>query len=207
MTTEKAELALKKLREVTELDKKMRELNKVDLEVLNFILKKFSDEGKPPKKEEIMDSLSIGLFDVIQSFSKLNEFEFISLMGAEITAASPFSAMSTQYEVFYDGRGVFATSALDSLTVPLLVERDAGIKSCCDYCKEKVEIEVKEGKIGSSSPEELWVLIEIIYDDCIGRERCSKNVFSDKQHFSEGLYLTLDEALFVAKELFHGRMI
>jgi hypothetical protein len=216
MATKKAKATLEKIKEITEFDRKVKSLSEEDKRVLTFILREFAEKGSPPTAEDVMREFDMSLLDVIQIFSKLNEFDLIYLDGKEIRGAYPFSRDPTAHEVSYEGGSVYAMCAIDALGIASMLKKDISISSFCDHCGKTIEIEIKDGKIAKKEPKETLIWVGMRYDERAATSVCTKMVFlASEKHLEEwkkenpdekGTPLEVEEALYVGRGLFENRM-
>lgn len=190
-------------------------LDPVEDEIRKFILRKFAANGKAPSLQEIgeeMDLASTEFFN--RTVKKLELADILSIKGAVIISAYPFSAQETRHRViFADGRRAYALCATDALGIHFMLNEPITILSRCPWCERETEVTVKNGTIYSCKPEGM---LEFVSEQercgCTAETCCPYiNFFCSRVHLARwreknselanGETYTLDEALR------HGRMI
>jgi len=170
-------------------DRGCLELTPLEKETLRAIFEVILESGKAPIMEELQVSLKKSDNLVIRVLDKLEAKDILLRRKGtqEIVSIYPFSLVPTEHQVVLDdGKKLFAMCAVDALGMPNMFDKNAKIVSQCEWCKEKMTIEVTNGKIVSKSHSDIliWNAEEI---EMPAAETCCPlvNFFCSKEHFRE----------------------
>jgi hypothetical protein len=127
--------------------------------VRRYVLTRYPQLGRAPRRQEIGSALQGGSADEIQAtLQRLDELDMLSLdaESQEIRMAYPFSSVPTRHLVRFPGwdgtAPVYAQCAVDALGIPFMVRQDAAITSSCAHCAESVAITIARGAIVTADP-------------------------------------------------------
>jgi hypothetical protein len=122
-----------------------------------YILKQFAKTGKPPSDKAIRAAMKLpSLESARQIVEKLHCGDILTKEGNEIISAYPFSAKATRHKVvFQDSHEVYALCATDALGIHFMLHENITVRSRCPECENEMRIEVKDGKVASSVPEDV----------------------------------------------------
>lgn len=153
---------------------------------------------------------------VAGALETLNASGAIYTADGAVIAAYPLSAVPTPHRVHLNGTAVYACCAIDALAVPAMANRAGTIASQCAYCETEIAVQVRDGRVISSRPDEATVF-HVARDGCdpgpaAFLARCPHiNFFCGSDHLSRwrmrhprlaGDTLTLAQALERALEIF-----
>lgn len=94
--------------------------------------------GRPPLVAEL------GGPEVVESLQRLAAGRVI-VMRDEIVMAAPFSAVVTPFLVESAGVSYFANCIWDALGIPVMLHRDAEIRTSCGDCGTAMNVRVENG--------------------------------------------------------------
>jgi hypothetical protein len=114
-----------------------------DLELRRQVYRLFVELGRAPTREEL------GGDDVEDGLRRLHDAHALVLHPGttEIRMANPFSAVPTPHRVECEGRSWYANCAWDALGIPAALHADGRVESECADCGERVELEVRDGRL------------------------------------------------------------
>lgn len=136
------------------------ELTSFEREVMNQIFKTILQSGKTPTTEELENTLKKSSKDISNVVNALEEKDVLlrSKETKEIVSIYPISLRPTEHQVVLsDGRSLFAMCAMDALSIPNMFNKNAQINSQCEWCKQKVTIEIDSGEIKSKSHSGIYI--------------------------------------------------
>ncbi len=157
--------------------------------VRKYILRDFAKTGKPPSDQAIAEAMKLpSLESANQIIEKLNQADILTKEGGEIISAYPFSAKATRHKVvFQDGHEVYALCATDALGIHFMLHEDIAVRSRCPECESEMKIEVKEGKVASSVPENVVEFVSCReLCGCTAKTFCPfMNFFCSQEHLEK----------------------
>ena len=105
--------------------------------------------GYPPSLQGISVSLAAPLPDVRAALQRLAEAHVFVLQpeNGEILMANPFSAVPTVFKVELDTFTCFGTCIWDALGIPVMLRKDAQIKTACGDCGIALNLSVVDGSL------------------------------------------------------------
>jgi hypothetical protein len=135
-----------------------------------------------------------------------------------ILMANPFSAVSTPFRDYIGERRYFANCAWDTVSMHVMLGREAKVESYCHHCGEPINLTLREGKAASSSPREPVIFLSMPvarwYDNLVNT--CSNNMvyFASRDHMNlwlrenplQGEALSVEKMAEVCLPLSKGRM-
>jgi len=130
------------------------ELTPSEKEALAYIFKTILELGKAPTIEELRLSLKKSANGIIHVLDKLEEKDLLLRKKGtqQIVTIYPLSLTPTKHQVVQeDGKNLFAMCAVDALGVPNMLNRNAKVISQCEWCKQKITIEIKNGQVATKS--------------------------------------------------------
>lgn len=177
--------------------------------VRKYIFDHFFEHSTAPVLEEVMRHFRLSRQEAFSRFKDLEADHHILLVPgtARILMANPFSAVNTPFRVNIGGRGYFANCAWDTVSLHVMLDRDARVESYCHHCAEPIGILLSEGKVVSSLPKEPLIFLSVPvgkwYENLINT--CSNNMvyFASKSHMDE--WLAANPSL-VGESLTPGKM-
>jgi hypothetical protein len=121
----------------------------VELAVRNAVYARFVTHGLAPSAAEIGAALGLGEGEARAAYRRLHDAHALVLLpdDEEVWMLQPFSAVETSHEVEAAGRHWFANCAWDALGIPAALHADARVESVCADCGERVELEVRDGRL------------------------------------------------------------
>ena len=125
-------------------------MDELDLRIRNHVYSSFVRNGTAPNPIEVAAALELEVSVVTESYRRLHDAHALVLGPGEtrIRMLNPFSAVETPHRVKADGRDWFANCAWDALGVPAaLHEDDALVVSRCPDCGDRLELEVRAGRV------------------------------------------------------------
>lgn len=151
-------------------------LNTAEHDFYQWILRRLGDADPPTPVELAERATTVERLSVDET---LDHFEALDLIrrdsvSNEITVAYPFSMETTSHEVQMDrGATVHAMCAIDALAIPLILARDALVRSRDPISDEVIEVRVSSNGEASWMPEATVVLaarrgddFSVIADSC-----------------------------------------
>ena len=186
-----------------------------------FIFDHFFEQSTPPTLEEAMLKFGLTRKDAFSLFREVEADHHILLVPGtqRILMANPYSAVTTPFRVHLGGRLYYANCAWDTVSLHVMLGKDAKVESYCHHCAQPIEIHLRGGKVVSSSPKEPLIFLSVAvakwYDNLINT--CSNNMvyLSSKEHLAEwlaanpglkGESLTPAQMAEVCRPLSQGRM-
>lgn len=192
-------------------------LNATEREFYQWILRRLGNDD-PPTLAELTERANT--VDGLSIDEMLDHFETLDLIrrdpqSNEITVAYPFSLKATAHEVRMDrGANVFAMCAIDALAIPLVLARDALVRSRDPVSDELIEVRVSSTGEASWMPEATVVLaarrgddFSVIADSCCQVTNFFASTDSAKRYLAEhanvsGVVASVPEALAAGQALF-----
>ena len=132
-------------------------MDELDLRIRNRIYSSFVQSGNAPTTAGIAAELDLPVGEVEDAFRRLHDAHALVLQpgSLELRMLNPFSLIETQHRVEAAGRSWFGNCAWDALGIPAALHVDGRIESACADCGERVELEVRDGRLVRGS-ELLW---------------------------------------------------
>jgi hypothetical protein len=189
--------------------------------VRKFIFDQFYETASPPVLEEIMERFSVPRVEAFALLKAVEADHHILLVPGtqRILMANPYSAVTTPFRVYADGKRYFANCAWDTVSMHVMLDMGADIESYCHHCAEHLRISLDHGKLLSSSTPEPTIFLSVPvskwYDNLINT--CSNNMvyFASPSHMDDwlaknpalkGEALSVDKMAEVCTPLSKGRM-
>ncbi len=168
-----------------------------------------------------MEGFGLGRADAYSALRQLEVDHHILLVPRtqRILMANPYSAVTTPFRVFIDSKGYFANCAWDTISMHVMLNRDARVESYCYHCAEPINLSISGGKLVSGSSAEPLIFLSMPvarwYESLI--DTCSNNMvyFSTREHLADWLVdhpdlngeaLTVEKMAEVCRPLSAGRM-
>ncbi|UCG91514.1 MAG: alkylmercury lyase family protein [candidate division WOR-3 bacterium] len=136
------------------------ELNSSEKEVMKQIFTEIMSFGKPPTIAELQATLKKSSGDIIKVINTLEEKDILlrSKETKEVVSIYPISLRPTEHlVVMSDGTNFFAMCAMDALGIPNMFNQSATINSQCEWCKQKITIEIDDAEIKSQSHSDIHI--------------------------------------------------
>ncbi len=129
-------------------------LSQSENETRKYILREFARTGKPPGTRAIAEAMKLPSAEAAHRFiERLHEADIVTMEDGEIVSAYPFSAKQTRHKVaFPDGHEIYSLCATDALGIHFMLGENIVVRSRCPECEGEIQVEMKDGKIASSSP-------------------------------------------------------
>jgi hypothetical protein len=124
-------------------------VDELDLRVRTEVYGSFVQTGTAPDAAGTAEALGLETGEVEAAFRRLHDARALVLAPGttEIRMLNPFSAVETPHRVQADGRTWYANCAWDALGIPGAFHGDGRVESECPDCRERVELEVREGEL------------------------------------------------------------
>ncbi len=165
------------------------ELTAFEKETVREIFKVILESTEAPTIEELQHSLRRSAEDILQVLEGLEAKDILLRRKGtqQIVSIYPLSLTATEHQIFLrDGTTLYAMCAVDALGMPNMFNRDAMIISQCEWCKEKINIEVRNGEIAAKSHPNIliWNAEEV---EIPAAETCCPlvNFFCSDEHLKE----------------------
>jgi hypothetical protein len=193
-----------------------------DLRALRkFVFDYFYEHARAPVLEEMVQSFGLSRKEAYEGLRLLEADHHILLLPGtqRILMANPYSGITTPFRVHIGGRHYFANCAWDTVSLHVMLGKDARVESYCHHCAEPIGIRLSRGRVVSSTPARPLILLSVPvskwYDNLVNT--CSNNMvyFSSKKHMDnwladnpglKGEALTPEKMVEVCKPLSKGRM-
>ena len=189
--------------------------------VRKFIFDHFFEHAAPPVIEEVMQRFGLNRAEAFDLLRGLEADHHILLVPGtqRILMANPYSAVTTPFRVYLDGKRYFANCAWDTVSLHVMLDRDARVESYCHHCAEPIELSLRRGRVTSSKPAEPVIFLSMPvarwYENLV--DTCSNNMvyFASRKHMEEwlannpglnGEALTAEKMAEVCAPLSKGRM-
>jgi hypothetical protein len=166
----------------------------VDSKLLRkFIFDYFFEHTRAPVLEEVMRRFGLDRQEAYGGLRALEADHHILLVPGtqRILMANPYSGVTTPFRVHIDGRQYFANCAWDTVSMHVMLDRNARVESYCHHCAEPIGILLNDGKVVSSLPKEPLVFLSMPvarwYENLVNT--CSNNMvyFSSNDHMNRWL--------------------
>lgn len=135
-----------------------KEENIIRKAIMEFII----DNGRAFHIKDDIDLLNVELddYNISDSIKNLTSNNgFVLNENNEVIFIYPVSAVPTNHLVtLKDGRKFNAMCAIDAMGTAFTFHQDISLKSKCSNTDADIEIEIKDGKLESYSPEDIHVL-------------------------------------------------
>jgi alkylmercury lyase-like protein len=118
-------------------------------QVRAFVYNHFADTALPPGVGETAQHFNIGIEETKILYRDLHNRHafFLEPDTLNIRMANPFSGVRTDFKVHANGKTYFANCAWDMLGIPIALHSEAVIEAVCTESDDRVQLEVREGKI------------------------------------------------------------
>jgi len=189
--------------------------------VRKFVFDHFFEHSTPPVLEEVMQRFGLARDEAFAFLKGLEADHHILLVPGtqRILMANPFSAVTTPFRVYVNRRQYFANCAWDTVSMHVMLDRDAEIESYCHHCAGPIELSLRGGKVAKSRPAKPLIFLSMPvskwYENLI--DTCSNNMvyFASRKHMDEwleahpgmkGEALSVEKMAEVCTPLSKGRM-
>jgi hypothetical protein len=127
-------------------------VNERDIQVRNYVYRRFVELGRAPTFAELQDELG-DPGETEAALRRLHDAHALVLERdrPEIRMANPFSAVPTPHRVEAGGRSWYANCGWDAFGIPAALGVDGHISSACPDCGAPIEIDVHDRR---PSPDE-----------------------------------------------------
>jgi len=125
-------------------------LTSEEVEILKYIFQTILKFGRTPTTTEMKLALKKSDGNIIRTLNELEKKDILLREKGtqEIVSIYPLSLKPTEHQILLEnGKRLFAICAVDALGMPIMFDRDIKIVSQCEKCKQKITIEIKNGKI------------------------------------------------------------
>ncbi|MHB8603069.1 MAG: organomercurial lyase [Nitrosotalea sp.] len=138
----------KNLEELQLLILKSHDSNKSERTVLAWIGRHYVEFGVFPTSEKITKELNIDSATVQELLQKFERKGFITFgKNGEINGAYGVTSSDTPHSIAFGNKSVHVWCAIDSLGIPLTLNKHASISSKCAYCKSPVNVRIEYQKL------------------------------------------------------------
>ncbi|KPL04902.1 MAG: hypothetical protein AMJ73_03170 [candidate division Zixibacteria bacterium SM1_73] len=130
------------------------ELAPLEKKALSSIFKTILEFGRAPTVEELELSMKESGSRVITILDELEEKDLLLRRKGtqQVVSIYPFSLTSTKHQiVLEDGKALFAMCAVDALGMPNMFNKNVEVISQCEWCKQEITIEIKNGEVTTRS--------------------------------------------------------
>lgn len=186
-----------------------------------FIFDHFLEHTYAPVLEDIMQHFGISRHEAFEGLRQLEADHHVLLVPGtqRILMANPYSGVTTPFRVHVGGKQYFANCAWDTVSLHVMLDKDARVESYCHHCAKPIGILLGNGKVVSSMPKTPMIFLGTPvakwYDNLVNT--CSNNMvyFASKEHMDEwlerspglkGEALTPNKMAEVCRPLSRGRM-
>ena len=131
----------------------VQEVDELDRSVRLGLYGHFLAHGRPPAAAETAQALGLPAEAVEESYDRLAAARVIVLRPGtrEVLMANPLSAVPTRFTArLADGRSFYGNCIWDVLGIPAMLGQDAVIGALCGDCDDRLELEVREGRLARS---------------------------------------------------------
>lgn len=121
-------------------------------DVRAFVYQHFADTTRPPSVDETAQHFNMSHEEASDLYKELNNRHafFLEPESLSIRMANPFSAIPTDFVVHANGKTYFSNCAWDMLGIPAALHCDAMIDAVFTESNEKVQLEIRDGKVTNS---------------------------------------------------------
>ena len=136
------------------------ELAPSEKEVLRHIFKAILTSGKAPPVEELRVSLKKSDDEIIRVLDTLEEMDLLLRKKGtqQIVSIYPFSLVPTRHQiVLEEAKKLFAMCAVDAVGMPNMFDKNVKVVSQCDWCKDGITIEIKDGEVQATSHPDIQI--------------------------------------------------
>lgn len=192
---------------------KSHDSNKSERSALVWIARHYVEFGTFPVSEKISKELAMDptiVQELLQKFEKKGHL--ILAENGEISGAYGVSSTATSHSIVFGNKPVHVWCAIDSLGIPLTLNRDASVNSRCLYCKSPVNIKIEEQKLAEYNPETVIFMGFAGNIQKVSEDFCPHtNFFCSGEHLDQwkknrssvqGVSLDLQSAAEISKYLF-----
>ncbi len=141
------------LEQLQSLILKSHDSNKAERSTLAWIARHYVEFGTFPTTEEISKELAMNpaiVEELLREFEKKGYLT--SAESGEINGAYGVSSTATPHSIVFGNKPVHVWCAIDSLGIPLTLNRDASVNSKCLYCKSPVSIRIEGQRLAEYNP-------------------------------------------------------
>lgn len=165
------------------------ELTPSESKTLGAIFKAILEFGRAPTIEELGLSLKKSDNETARVLDKLEKKDLLVRREGtqEIVSIYPLSLAPTKHKILLeDGKKLFAMCAVDALGVPNMFNRIVKIVSRCEWCKQKITIEIKNGEVLKKSHPHILIWSPKREETPAAETCCPMvNFFCSKEHLKE----------------------
>jgi hypothetical protein len=158
-------------------------------EVLGAVFKAILKFRRAPAIDELTLSLKKSADEIIGVLDSLEEGDLLLRAKGtqQITSIYPLSLAPTKHQVVLeDGKRLFAMCAIDALGVANMFNRDVEAISQCEWCQERMNIEIKNGEIVTKSHPQILIWSPKKRESPAAKSCCPLvNFFCSKEHLEE----------------------
>jgi Alkylmercury lyase len=125
-----------------------------DLGIRNNVYSSFTRTGAAPSPAETASCLGVEEREVANAYRRLHDAHALVLEpgSTRIRMLNPFSVVPTPHVVQAGGRRWHANCAWDALGIPAALHLDdASIVSECPDCGERLELELRDGRLAEGA--------------------------------------------------------
>jgi len=121
-------------------------------QIRHFVYGHFVDTTHPPSVDVTAAHFNISTNEASEYYKELHNRHtlFLDLETLTVRMANPFSGIPTGFKVHANGKTYYANCAWDMLGIPAAFHTDAVIEAICTESNEKVQLEIKDGKVTNS---------------------------------------------------------
>ncbi len=158
-------------------------------EVLAAVFKAILKSKRAPTVEELTLSLKKSADDVIPVLDSLEQKDLLvrSKGTQRIASIYPLSLAPTKHQVVLeDGKKLFAMCAIDALGVANMFNLDVEAVSQCEWCRQKIDVEIKNGEVVTTSHTQILIWSPRQRETPAAESCCPLvNFFCSKEHLKE----------------------
>ena len=136
-------------------------MDELDLRIRNHVYGSFVQHGRVASPADSGAELGLDAEAVAASLHRLHDAHALVLEhgSTAIRMLNPFSAVETPHRVKAAGRSWYANCAWDALGIPYALHMDAAlIESRCPDCGERLELELRDGRLVLDLTGDFWRL-------------------------------------------------
>ena len=165
------------------------ELNPSEKEILRAIFSTILELRKALPIEVLKLKTKKSADEIIRILDELEQKDVLlrNKGTQEIVSIYPISLTPTNHQVILeDGNRLFAMCALDAVGLPNLFNKNAEVISQCEWCKQKINLEIKNGQLTKKSHPDIhiWNTKDIVMP---AAKTCCPlvNFFCSEKHLKE----------------------
>lgn len=189
--------------------------------VRKYIFEYCLKNSRAPVLEQVMERFHLSRPDAFSLLKELETKRHLVLLPEtqRIYMVNPFSNLTTPFSVSTGGNKYFAACAVDGIGFhAMLNNQDVTISSYCHHCAEPIRIELKNGRVASSTPQSPLVYVSTPASKWWNNivDTCSNNMVfhASKEHLERwqsrnpgrGEAITVSKTLELCPPLFKGRL-